>query len=145
MRGKKNWFEKKIYIYIYLYVYNLKLVVEEVAKSLLPHYIKKKGEGIPIWKGTKEVKKCTTRRRQKTLGGQISTWLLMRWENYERIVERCWKAPWIHKEALKITKECKWDQMSQWRYFKKGLHVLLPRNKFFIQTKFWTMFFCKLW
>jgi hypothetical protein len=35
----------------------------------------------------------------------------------------------------------KQDIMSQWCYFRRGLHVLLPKNIFFIQMNFWMKYF----
>jgi hypothetical protein len=33
------------------------------------------------------------------------------------------------------------DEMTQWHYFRKKLHVILPKNKIFIQINFWTIIF----
>jgi hypothetical protein len=42
------------------------------------------------------------------------------------------------KEAIMTpyTNGCKQDQTSQQCYFRKGQHVLLPKNKIFIQMSF---------
>jgi hypothetical protein len=45
----------------------------------------------------------------------------------------------LYTLASSIAYRCKKDQMSQWHYFRKRLHVLLPENNFFIQMNFWTI------
>jgi len=67
---------------------------------------------------------------------------MMYWKNQlDNILfktSKIWKHD-VNRTRL-IDKGCKWDTTSQWCYFRKGLHVLLPKNHFFIQMNFWTIF-----
>jgi hypothetical protein len=35
----------------------------------------------------------------------------------------------------------KWNKTNQWRYFRKGLHVLFPKTNFLIWLNFWIIVF----
>jgi hypothetical protein len=64
-------------------------------------------------------------------------WLQYHWTNESLR----WYLLLISKSLMKQkSKGHKWDKTRQWRYFRKELHVLLPKKTFFIWMNFWILF-----